>query len=155
VRPQAARELLDPTFRWLKLDELARSFRAARAFWEAAGPRIRPRARAERLRGSTLHVRVATSAWSQHLHALKAQLLERIRQRPGGELVEDLRFSVAPLEEVAAWDADPVAAPVEAVPPVHPPIGDEIVRAMAEVKDDELREELTRLFSRLGTRPRL
>jgi hypothetical protein len=152
--------LVDPLFRWLKLDETARQFRALRAFSEAAGPRIGARARAERLRGGTLYVRVSTAAWSHQLHALKSTLIEKLHATPGGEPVEDLRFSVGPLDEVPDWASPSPPSPTEATssrtltkPPSRPP-ADEIVRAMGEVVDDELREELTRLYARLGSRKR-
>jgi hypothetical protein len=154
-RPLSVGLLVDPLFHWLKLDEPARQFRALRAFSTVAGPHIGARARAERLRGATLYVRVSTSAWSHQLHALKATLLDKLRQTPGGEQIEDLRFNVGPLDEVPSWDAPPgapaVSRPARQSPP---PPADELVRAMGEVADDELREELTRLYARLGTRRR-
>src|SRR5260370_15629893 len=102
VRPRPTGELLDGTFRWLKLDERAASFRAMRAFAVAAGPRICDHARAERLRGSILYVRCESSAWSQHLHVLKAQVMARLSRTPGGEGVAELRFNVGPLAEAVA-----------------------------------------------------
>jgi Dna[CI] antecedent, DciA len=144
VRPEPAAELLDPLFRALKLDEAARSFRAARAFAVAAGPRIRAIARAERLRGTTLHVRVATSAWSHELHALKAQLVDKLRRTPGGQPIEDLRFSVGPLDELPDWEA-PRAGAAAAAPPPAPadtPLDAELARALESVRDPELRADL-------------
>jgi predicted nucleic acid-binding Zn ribbon protein len=85
--PRPSSELVEELFRRLKLDDAARSFRAVRAFARAAGPRIGAGARAERLRGATLYVRASTSAWTHHLHALKAQLLDKLRRTPGGEIV--------------------------------------------------------------------
>src|SRR6516164_1110924 len=100
VTPQKTDKLVGPLFSWLNLDETARSFRAMKAFWDAAGPRIRVHARAERLRGSILYVRVESAAWSQELSILKPALLEKIRKTNGGESVQDLRFNVGPLNEV-------------------------------------------------------
>jgi hypothetical protein len=147
VKPQPTGALLDGTFRWLKLDEKARSFRAMRAFALAAGPRIGQNARAERLRGAILFVRCSSSAWAQHLHAMKAQLLDKIARTPGGQDVRDIRTTVGPLDEVAAWDSLP-AQPVEPdALPVKVP--DEVSRAMADVRDPELRDHLLRLYFKL------
>lgn len=151
VAPLPSRELVDPTFRRLKLEELARSFRALRAFWEAAGPRIRTHARGERLRGTILYVRVASSAWFHELHALRPQLLVKLQRTAGGEGVEEMRFNVGPLDETPAWDSAPPPPPDEPEPP-RAAIADEIVRAMGDVADDDLREQLTRLYARLGVR---
>src|SRR5258706_129428 len=140
VAPQATSSLVDETFKWLKLDETARSFRALEAFSRAAGPRIRERARAERLRGAILYVRVASAAWSHELHALKAELLQKLKRTRGGEGVEDLRFSVGPLTEVPTWERRTSA---EAPEPPRPRVADELARAMGGVADDELRDHLT------------
>jgi hypothetical protein len=94
VQPIATELLIEPLFVWLKLDEPARSFRALKAFWDAAGDRLRLHARGERLRGSILMVRVRSAAWSQQLHLMKTQVLERVRASRGGAGVQDLRFTV-------------------------------------------------------------
>ena len=152
TQPRPTALLMDGTFRWLKLDEAARSFRAMRAFSLAAGARIGEHARAERLRGAILYVRCDSSAWTQHLHVMKAQLLERLRRTPGGEGVQEIRFNVGPLAEVPAWDAPPPRAPAEEAP-VHelPP---EVARALGAVDDEELRQSLSRLYGKLGARTR-
>ena len=76
VTPESAGALLPSVFRSLRVEELARGFRAQQAFERAAGDRLCQRARAEKLRGKTLFVRVASAAWSHQLHALKAELLD-------------------------------------------------------------------------------
>jgi hypothetical protein len=151
VAPQPTAALVEQTFKWLRLDDTARSFRALEAFSRAAGPRIRERARAERLRGAILYVRVASAAWSHELHALKSELLQKLQRTPGGEGVEDLRFSVGPLGEVPSWERGPRS---QAEEPPRPRVADEIARAMGGVTDDDLREQLTRLYARLGSRSR-
>jgi hypothetical protein len=147
----ATGQLLDGTFRWLKLDDRAASFRAMRAFALAAGPRICEHARAERLRGTFLYVRCESAAWSQHLHAMKAQLLSRIQRTAGGNGVVELRFNVGPLAEVVSWEAPPLAPPT--TPELHQP-GADIAHALDSVADPELRAHLYRLYARLGTRSR-
>lgn len=151
TRPRPAGELLDGTFRWLKLDERAASFRAMRAFALAAGPRICEHARAERLRGAILYVRCESSAWSQHLHVMKAQLLARLQRTPGGEGVAELRCNVGPLYEIVSWDAP---AMTETSPPEHHEPSEDVARALGSIGDPELREHMARLYARLGTRAR-
>ncbi len=152
TQPRATSQLLDGTFRWLKLDEHARSFRAMRAFSVAAGARIGEHARAERLRGAILYVRCDSSAWSQHLHVLKATVLERLNKTPGGEEVRELRFNVGPLDEVVGWDeGKPPAA--EPAPEPHM-LPEEIARALGDVADTELRDGLARLYGKLGAKKR-
>jgi hypothetical protein len=153
VQPQKADRLVTPLFAWLKLDEKARSFRALKAFWDAAGVRIRAHARAERLVRATLYVRTESAAWSHELSILKSALLDKVRRTPGGEDVQDLRFSVGPLADVPEWSGTTSRARQEllAVPETVP---EELTRALAQVKDDELRAQLDQLVKRLGVRRR-
>jgi hypothetical protein len=147
--PRATSELMGSTFRWLKLDDAARSFAAMRAFALAAGARIGEHARAERLRGAILYVRCDSAAWAQHLHVMKAQLLERVRATVGGGGVQEIRFNIGPLDDVAAWErAAPTTGDDEAaVARVPPP---EVARAFADMTDGELRERLARLYGKLS-----
>src|SRR4051812_34066694 len=146
--PQPIGQLMDAMFGSLKLDEPARAYRALRAFPRAAGPRIAARARAERMRGAVLFVRVVSSAWAQELHTWKEQIVEKLRRTPGGESVRDLRFSVGPLEDLPDWEnlpeppADPVREPLRPMPDAQ------LMEAIAGVRDPELREELSRLLIR-------
>jgi Dna[CI] antecedent DciA-like protein len=148
TKPQRAGALFDGTFRWLKLDEKAQSYRAMRAFSIAAGPRIGEHVRAERLRGSILYLRCDSSAWAQHLHMLKATLLERLAKTPGGEGVAELRSNVGPLDEVAGWEGQaPPRADEAPAEPAEPP--EEVARALDELADPELRAGLYRLLQKL------
>ncbi len=149
---ESSAQLMPGLFRWLKLDEGARGFAAQRAFDQAAGPRVRSRARAEKLRGSTLFVRVASAAWSHELHALKAELLGKLKQTPGGEGVSELRFSVGSLDELPSWEAEPGERLAETDKPFDvvesaPPAA-EVQAALSEVVDAELRIALKQLFVR-------
>lgn len=154
VQPRPASQLLDGTFRRLKLDEAARSFRAMRAFSVAVGAitTIGEHARGERLRGSILYVRCDSSAWTQHLHIMKSQLIERIRKTPGGEEVQELRFNVGPLDEVAGWE--PTVGAAAAPEPAAHALPPEVARALGDVGDEELREHLVRLYGKLGATPK-
>jgi hypothetical protein len=141
---------MQPLFQWLKLDERARSYGAMRAFAVAAGARLLKVARAERLQGRTLYVRVVSSAWSQDLSTRRIQLLEKLRRTIGGECVSDLRFSVGPLEELPDFGAAPVASPAAVVQADKPPfaLDTELERAVAEVGDPELRSALLSALTR-------
>jgi hypothetical protein len=146
--------LVDSTLRWLRLDDTVRGLRAVRAFGIAAGARILQRARAERLRGHTLYVRVATAAWSQELHMMRASILERVRAVPGGEEVEALRFEVGDVAALPDWNA-PLRRPS---PPPKPataeqsPLPAAVHEALAGVVDVELRKQLGELFARASQR---
>jgi hypothetical protein len=152
VQPERTSELVEPLFKWLKLDEPARAFRALRAFSRAAGPRIRAIARAERLRSGTLYVRVQTAAWSQELTVLKSALVEKLKRTPGGEAIEDVRFHVGPLDELPNWEE--IEAPKSSVAradakPARDVQLEELRKTIEQVSDPELRAELSLLCAKL------
>src|SRR5207253_10513713 len=100
-----------------------------------------------------LYVRCDSSAWSQHLHMMKPQLIERIAKTPGGEDVHEIRFNVGPLDEVAGWEAAPARAAPEAPAAPHQ-LPEEIARALGDVDDPELRDRLAGLYGKLGAKDR-
>jgi hypothetical protein len=151
--PLSTATLVDSTLHWLRLDDTVRGMRALRAFGLAAGPRILARARAERLRGHTLYVRVATSAWSHELHMLRASILERMHTIPGGEEVEALRFEVGEIDELTDWSAAPTQAPeAPRAATVAPSLPAAVHEALAAVADPELRQRLGDLLARSAQR---
>jgi hypothetical protein len=150
IAPEPSAALVDHTLRWLRLDETVRGMRAMRAFSQAAGARILARARAERLRGRTLYVRVATAAWSQELHTISAAILARMQKIPGGEEVEALRFVVGDVDALPDWSTP--AAPATPVRPTRKraqtPVASVVHEALAGVEDAELRAKLAELIAR-------
>jgi predicted nucleic acid-binding Zn ribbon protein len=147
-------------FRRLGLVEQARAWRAMAAWARAAGPRIAQHARAEQLRNKTLVVRVASSAWANELSFLKAELLAKLQELPGGDAVQDLRFSVGPLGDAPSWDESAAEVRRErraraprptlpAIPAIKDGLeGTTLAQALDEVADPELRASLARLLGR-------
>lgn len=130
------------------------------AWARAAGPRIAKHARAEQLRNKTLVVRVASSAWANELAFLKAELLAKLQELSGGDVVQDLRFSVGPLGDAPSWDEaaeGKAGRKVRRGRPALPALpimkdaaeGAALAEALGEVADPELRARLARLFGRL------
>ena len=146
-------------FRRLGLVEQARAWRALAAWPRAAGPQIAKQARAEQLRNKTLVVRVSSSAWANELSFLKAELLAKLHELPGGEVVQDLRFSVGPLCDAPSWDEGAEAKAgrnagrgrpaLPALPVMKDGVeGAALADALGEVADPELRAALARLLGR-------
>ena len=151
--PEPTSTLVDSTLRHLRLDETVRGMRAMRAFHEVAGPRIVARARAERLRGHTLVVRVASSAWSQELHVLRAAILERLSATEGGAGITELRFQVGDVEALPEWGAE-LAPTVHTQAPGHPSVPPDLRHALASILDPDLRERFAALLGRATVKPR-
>jgi predicted nucleic acid-binding Zn ribbon protein len=67
------------------------------AYTEAVGALLREKTRPEKLRGTTLFVRVGSSALAHELTMLRAEILSRISSTLGAAVVTDLRTRVGPL----------------------------------------------------------
>lgn len=146
--PRAGAGLVDEFFRRVNLDVKAREYRALFAWHRMAGPRLSRRTRAETVRGTTLFVRAATAPWANELSYLRAGLLERLRDTPGGEWIEELRFSIGPLDALPCWDDEPPPPPSPPAPGLVPLDGSAMAEALLKVTDPELRMALAELFAR-------
>jgi hypothetical protein len=149
--PRTGKSLLDGIFGRVRLAREAQEWSALYAWYRLAGERLSRHTRAEKVLGRTLLVRVATSAWANELTYLRADLLARLRLDPGAAVVNELRFTVGPLEGLPEW-SDPEPAPPP--PPVSPPAVDagRVAEALLAVADPELRAGLAELFARSQAR---
>jgi len=65
-------------------------------YWKnIVGAAAAARAQPECIRGNTLVVKVANSAWAQELSFQKAVILSRLKKYSGDNTVEDIKFYVA------------------------------------------------------------
>ncbi len=68
------------------------------ALWdEAVGSAIAENTRASAFKGSLLIVHVSSSTWVQHLHFLKGDLIRKVNQALGKNLIKEIKFKVGPL----------------------------------------------------------
>jgi hypothetical protein len=72
----------------------AREFRAFEAYARAVGPTFRARTQPERLAGTTLFIRVASSALAHELILLRAEVVARMAAELGPEVVTEIRTRV-------------------------------------------------------------
>ena len=72
----------------------------------AVGPRIASVTRAAEVRGATLVVEVASSAWLSELTMMRKTILERLNGIRDGVTVEQIRFRLAPTSGGAGGDHD-------------------------------------------------
>lgn len=137
----------------LEFRGLADDVRGARVIteWtELVGPRIAQRTRPDRIAGRVLWIEVATAPWLRELDLLKPQLLRGLLERLGEPpLFDDLKLRLgAPRRDRAGVPHGRRAAPQPPRPPVRPATGvarEAIVREVAAVDDEELRELIARV----------
>lgn len=127
--------------------------RAGRLITEWAdlvGNKIAQRTRPDGVKDRVLWVEVATSAWLHELNLLKPQLLRGLIERLGEpKLFDDIRFKLAGRNRRAPTKVEhPRARAVHVPPTVFPATGaarERIVREVASVDDEELRELIARV----------
>jgi predicted nucleic acid-binding Zn ribbon protein len=110
------------------------------AWWRRAVPeRVYMRARPVLLRGGTLWVHTATSAWSAELTHVKEQLLASVQKHAPEAGVRGIRFRVGPLPELptSTRPERPRQTPVAVAVLPEP-----LARALAAIDDDDLREAI-------------
>jgi len=149
--PRTGKSLLEGVFGRARLARQAQEWSALYAWHRLAGERLTRHTRAEKVLGRTLLVRVATSAWANELTYLRADLLERLQRDPGAAFVNELRFTVGPLDGLPEW-SDPEPPPVPAAAPGPAIDAGRVAEALLSVTDPELRAGLAELFARSQAR---
>jgi hypothetical protein len=97
TQPESAASLLSAVVAKIGGDARALEQRVFDGYGTAVGELLRHRTQPEKLRGSTLFVRVGSSAIAHELTMLKGDILGRLAHVLGPGLVTDIRTRVGPL----------------------------------------------------------
>ncbi len=82
------------TYRQESDEELIQAWRV----WDdVVGDIIAKNAKPAAFKGRVLLIHVSSSTWIHHLQFLKAEMIGRLNNALGKELVEDLKFKIGPL----------------------------------------------------------
>jgi hypothetical protein len=127
-----------------------RAERLVTEWTELVGPKIAQRTRPDRIDQRILWIEVASSAWLHELNLLRLQLLEGLLARFGEpRLFDDIKFRLAGRgKRPTVTPPRPRGRPAAHRPPPTPATGvarEQIVREVAAVDDDELRELIARV----------
>jgi hypothetical protein len=146
-----AREAIRAALDYHGIADDVRGERVVTEWTELVGPRIAQRTRPDRIADHVLWVEVATSAWLHELTLLKPQLLRGLLERLGEpSLFDDLKLRLAggPRRSATIVPRGRHRPAAPAPPPPQPATGaarEAIVREVAAVDDDELRELIARV----------
>lgn len=132
------------------ITDQVRAGRVLTEWSDLVGPKIAQRTRPDGVTDRILWVEVASSAWMHELNLLRPQLLRGLLERLGEPaLFDELRFRLAGRNRTAPVT---LRAPRKPAPPKRPPpppatgvAREQIVREVAAVADDELRELIARV----------
>jgi len=115
------------------------------AWNRTVGPMIAVQTCPGQVRGGTLFVKVATSIWMHQLQFLKDDILERLKNQWGEELIERLHFSVGHIgSPVTSKTGDDFFHPTARL--LKKRDKTMIEESLAEVKDPELQTILRRVM---------
>ena len=147
-----ARDAIRAALDFHRLTSQVRGERVVAEWVDLVGPRIAQRTRPDRIVDRVLWIEVASSAWLHELNLLKPQLLRGLLERLGEPpLFDDLRLRLAgggPRREAVVVPRGRRHAPAAPPPEVRPATGaarEAIVREVAAVDDDDLRELIARV----------
>jgi hypothetical protein len=97
TEPESAASLINAVVAKIGGDARAIEHRVFDGYGIAVGELLRHRTQPEKLRGSTLFVRVGSSAIAHELTMLKGEILGRLAHVIGPGMVTDIRTRVGPL----------------------------------------------------------
>ena len=123
--------------------------------WQkAVGPQISVQTRPDRLKRNTLFVKVSSSVWMHQLHILKQEIIEKINQLLGKELIKNIHFSMGDIPSTMPTNS--YSSPFS---PDSYPLRDKdkelIEKSISSVADRELKEILRRVMTKNIIRRRL
>jgi hypothetical protein len=98
TEPESAASLVSAVVAKIGGDGRALEHRVFDGFGVAVGQLLRHRTQPEKLRGSTLFVRVGSSAIAHEVTMLKGEILVRLAEVLGTSVVKDIRTRVGPLD---------------------------------------------------------
>ncbi len=148
ARQLSAAELIDAVLSNHGVGDDIRERRLATEWRQTVGPRVAARTWPGQVRGQTLVLWVANSAWMHQLSFVKDELIENIRARFGDPpLVTEIRFNLGRPKREAAHELESARETQTRTPPPrrHLPASatgaalDRIQAEAAAVEDDELR----------------
>ena len=97
TQPESAAALVNAVVAKIGGDARALEHKVFDGFAVAVGQLLRHRTQAEKLRGTTLFVRVGSSAIAHEVTMLKGEILVRLAEVIGAGVVSDIRTRVGPL----------------------------------------------------------
>ena len=81
-----------------KIDVDLSAYKLWQQWQDVVGPVIGENTRPEAIKGKLLLVNVSSSPWIQQLQFLKSELIEKLNQAMGIELIGDIRFKIGPVD---------------------------------------------------------
>lgn len=111
-RIKSSAEMMEKTARAFRLRGLIDRHRLFAIWEQIVGKRLYAVCRPERLLGDTLVIRVVDSVWGQELKMFTDDILARITECTGNDVVKKLRLVTGPIETV---ETKPALPPLDSI----------------------------------------
>ncbi|MCK4389706.1 MAG: DUF721 domain-containing protein [Desulfobacterales bacterium] len=82
-----------------KIDVDLKACRLWQQWKDVVGPAVAQNTRPEAIKGKLLLVNVSSAPWMQQLQFLKSELIGKLNETIGKEVVRDIRFRIGPVDE--------------------------------------------------------
>jgi predicted nucleic acid-binding Zn ribbon protein len=82
-----------------RIDVDLEAYRLWQQWKDIVGPEIAENTRPEAIKGKLLLVNVSGAPWIQELQFLKPELIEKLNETLGKEVVGDIRFKIGPIND--------------------------------------------------------
>ena len=96
-RPAALGTVLQQALKASRIDVDLDAYRLWQQWKDVVGPAIAENTRPEAIKGKLLLVHVSSAPWMQQLQFLKPELIEKLNETIGKEVVGDIRFKIGPM----------------------------------------------------------
>jgi len=96
-RPAALGTILQQALKASRIDVDLDAYRLWQQWKDLVGPAIAENTRPEAIKGKLLLVHVSSAPWMQQLQFLKPELIEKLNETIGKEVVGDIRFKIGPM----------------------------------------------------------
>ena len=96
-KPAHLGTILQQTIGASRIDVDLGAYRLWQQWKDVVGPAIAENTRPEAIKGKLLLVNVSSAPWMQQLQFLKPDLIEKLNETLGKEVVGDIRFKIGPV----------------------------------------------------------
>ena len=100
-KPGHLATILQQAIEAAKIDVDLDAYRIWQQWKDVVGPAIAENTRPEAIKGKLLVVHVSSAPWMQQLQFLKPELIEKLNETIGKEVVGDIRFKIGPVNRDA------------------------------------------------------
>lgn len=152
-KPEIIGNILSPFLKRMGLSRRIKEQKIIEDWKEIVGHDVAQNTEPSRLRGGVLYVKVSNPIWMQQLQFLKEVIIKKINQEIKEVVVDDLRFFIGKIDSslkdyLLSTSKNREENIFLSEQEISPFIPKEIAEKIAQIRDSEMRQLLTALYSK-------